>query len=69
MAILAAAQISFFYVVVTMGDMLIHKYGPYAMTFEQCNARVELLTKFYLADPPIYPTDKRWVYQCIERRE
>jgi hypothetical protein len=56
------------YIMILLGNTIIKSYGPYPMTLAECSAKVELWTKFYLADPPLYPADKRWVYQCIERR-
>lgn len=57
------------YIIIMVGGLVTKVMGPLPISLKECEARVELWTKFYMADPPIYPgTPRGSVYQCIQKR-
>jgi hypothetical protein len=54
------------YIVVTSGLILLKTIGPLPYNIRECQARIELWTKLYLAPPTLMPNYER-TYQCIEK--
>jgi hypothetical protein len=51
------------------GHILLHMLGPFNITLRECEARVELWVKLYMAEPRINGTDSSAVtYQCFQKR-
>lgn len=56
------------YILVISGALLLRTLGPLPYSIEECSSKIELWTKLYLADPPLFGVRRHDItYQCIEK--
>lgn len=56
------------YILITSGSILLRTLGPLPYSIEECSSRIELWTKMFMIDPPLFG-ERRYdlTYQCIEK--
>ena len=59
-------MIKVFLIVKLMGSV-INVIGPLNMSLSECTQRIELITKFWMIDPPLYNIPKGSELQCIQK--